>query len=399
MKKKVLAFLIKHKFTDIEISCLNIPNLYKNFKAKFIDISQVSSTNTLQNLDYKINKIIYYKVKKISDLKKALSTADYVLDYNYEVITNKKIRNFLNKKNSFKFKLIANLWGSQPNFFNFTFIQKIFFILNFFFNIFKYRKFLFLIIMIKNFLMIYFQKVNSKNSFLDYNYVLVSDDLSEQFANSYFHNSKKIYAHYKDYERHLLRDDNKLYEDNYAVFLDESLFDHPDAKMFNLQNFLNKKKNKSIYYKSLRNFFDNFESATNTEIIIALHPKSAQSDEECNKNFNRRIVKNNSYNLLKKSKLAFTHASTSVAYAIILKKPIIFLNSSLMFDIRHFTKILSFSIATGGKVIDINNNNINYNNLFNEDFSLYKNYLNKFIKSSKSENKNFWDIVRSKIDN
>jgi hypothetical protein len=58
---------------------------------------------------------------------------------------------------------------------------------------------------------------------------------------------------------------------------------------------------------------------------------------------------------------------------------------------------LSFSIATGGKIIDINNNNINYSNLFKKDFSLYKDYLRKYLKSSKSENKNFWDIVGSKL--
>jgi hypothetical protein len=43
--------------------------------------------------------------------------------------------------------------------------------------------------------------------------------------------------------------------------------------------------------------------------------------------------------------------------------------------------------------------NIDYNNLVNQNFSLYKNYLNKFVKSSKSKNKYIWDIVGSKLNN
>lgn len=398
MKKKVIAFLIKYSLTDTEFLSLNIQNLYKNFKTKFIDISKISSIRKVSNLNLKTKKIIYRKVKNSSDLKNVLSDTDYVLDYNNDIPNNKKISNFLNKEKFYKFKLIAILGGSQPNFFNFNLKEKAFFLSIFFFNVFKYRKFLFIIIMLKNFLIIYFQRSIKKiNPYFYYNYVLVSDDICEKKANNYYINSKKIYVHYKDYERHLLRDDNKLYYNNYAVFLDESLFDHPDARILNLYHFLNLRRNKKTYYKSLRNFFDNFESATNTEIIIAMHPKSFMSDKDCNKNFNRRIIRNNSYNLLKKSKIVFSHASTSISYAIILEKPIIFLNSSLMFDIRHFTKILSFSIATGGKIIDINNNNINYSNLFKKDFSLYKDYLSKYLKSSKSENKNFWDIVGSKL--
>jgi hypothetical protein len=398
MKKKVIAFLIKFKLTKTDFLNLNIPNLHKNFKAKFIDISKVSSKGRVSNLNLKIKN--YYKINNISNLKNLLSDSDYVLDYNNDITNNKKIRNFLNKENSYKFKLIARLGGSQPNFFNFSFIKKIIFLYLFFFNIFKYKKFLFIIIMLENFFKIYFQRsIKKKNFRYYYDYVLVPDDVSERNADNYYINSKKIYVHYADYERHLLSDVNKLYNNNYAVFLDESLFDHPDASILNLRHLLNSRINKSIYYKVLRNFFDNFERATNTKIIIAMHPKSYMSDKDCNKNFNRKIIRNNSYNLIKKSKLVFTHASTSVGYAIILKKPIIFLNSSLMFDIRHFTKILSFSIETGSRIIDINDNYINYNSLFNRDFSLYKNYFNKFVKSSKSKNKYIWDIVGSKLNN
>ena len=399
MKKKVIAFLLKYKFTETEFINLNMPNLYKNFNTKFIDISEISLQRKIRILDLKIKKkkIFYYKVKKISDLKKILLGVDYVLDYNGSIPENKKINNFFNKENFYNCKFIGIMGGSQPNFFNFNIIKKLFFIYFFLSNIFKYKKFSFAIDILKNFFMIYSQRlVNKKKGYtFFYDYVLVLDDACEKNVNVNvnFISSRKIYVHHKDYEKHLLRHDGKVYNKNFAVFLDESFFDHPDVYELNLSNLSNSKKNKNIYYENLRNFFDNFERVTNTKIIIALHPRSLQSNEDCSNNFNRRIVRNNSYDLVKKSKLAFAHASTSISSAVIFKKPIIFLNSSLMFDIGYFTKILSFSIETGGKIIDINRNNINYKNLFVQDFSLYKNYLNKFVKSSKSRNENLWNIV------
>ena len=70
MKKKIIAFLLKYKFTETEFLNLNIPNLYKNFNTKFIDISQISLERRVRNLDLKIKKkkIFYHKIKKISDL-------------------------------------------------------------------------------------------------------------------------------------------------------------------------------------------------------------------------------------------------------------------------------------------------------------------------------------------
>ena len=67
--------------------------------------------------------------------------------------------------------------------------------------------------------------------------------MSEKIADRYFINSKKIYVHYKDYERHLLRSNNKKYHNNYVVFLDEAIFNHPDNSELQSDNQLNLKRN------------------------------------------------------------------------------------------------------------------------------------------------------------
>ena len=400
--KKIIAFLVKYKLTKTEFTNLFFSNLNKIFKIKLIDISELTLKKKILILRSKIKekKIFYNKVKNISDLKKILLNVDFVYDHNQSIIDDRIINNFFKNKKFEKLKILGTIGGIIPNFLYHDNIKKIFFIFIFIFNALKYKKFSLIIKSLKKFLIIYFQSLNNKYKSYDftYDYILIDSDLSEKHADHYYNNCKKIHVHYKDYERHLLEADNKQYQNNYAVFLDEAIFNHPDNFELQSENILNLKNNICLYFKDLNNFFDNFEKQTNCKIFIAAHPRGFLNFDYENYFNRRKISRNNTYELIKKSKLVFTHSSTSIAYAVVLRKPIIFLNSYLMLDIGYFTKILSFSIETGSKIIDINSNNINYNNLFNKDFSLYKNYLNKFVKSSNSKNKSLWNIVGSEIN-
>ena len=403
-KKKVIAFLIKYKFTNTEFVSYNFSNLYKIFNVKFIDISRITIKKKFLILRSKIDekKIHYNKIINTSDLKKSLLDVDLVFDFHWALLANKRINNFFNKEILKKAKVLGRVGGVIPNFYDHSIVKKFYFLLIFILNIYRYKKFSFFIKSVKKLVILYYQSLNKKykNLNFSYDYVLVDSDLSEKFADRYFINSKKIHAHYTDYERHLLRSNNEKYQNNYVVFLDEAIFNHPDNYELQSDNQFNLTKNIDIYFRDLNNFFNNFEKFTNCEIVVAAHPRGFLNFDYVNYFRGRRIVRNNTYELIKKSKLVFAHSSTSIAYAVILKKPIIFLNSNVMFDIGFFTKILSFSVETGGKMIDINNiNNINYNNLFIQDFSLYKNYFSKFIKSSKSKNENLWNIVGSMINN
>lgn len=403
-KKKVIGFLIKYKFTESDFANLNFSNLSKIFNAKFIDISKITLSKKIQILISKIKKkkLFYNKVNNLSDLKKKLSDIDFIFDYQNSLIEDKIVNNFFNKIAFKKSKILGILAGRIPAFFDHSYAQKIYFLFILLFSALKYKKFSHAINYLKKKFIIHFQSLYKKNKscYFSYDYILVDSDLSEKKADRYFNNSKKIYGHYKDYEKHLSRADIKQYKNNYIVFLDEAIFNHPDNYQIEPEYLLPLKKNINTYFKDLNIFFDNLESYTNNKIVIAAHPRGFLNFDYENYFKGRRIIRNNTYELIKNSKLVLAHSSTAVAYAVILKKPIIFLSSSLMFDIGYFPKILSFSIETGGKIIEINNkNNINFNDLFIRDFSLYKNYLNKFVKSSKSKNKNLWDIVGSIVVN
>jgi len=386
MKKKIICFLVKYKFTEIDFFNLNLSNLCKCFSVKFIDLSEISSKKKNYSLYSKIKKknIFYKKIKNINELKKILLNVKYVFDYGQLLLENKLINSYFSKK-VFKKKIYGLISGALPNFVEHSFKQKFFFIILYLFYIIKYKKFFIIMISLKKFIKIYFFLIKKKYKSFNYyyDYVLVDSDINEKKANIYFPNSKKIFIHYKDYEKHLLRSNKKKYQGNYAVFLDEAVFDHPDIyeswSTFNsnLSSYANN------YFNNLNKFFDNFERCTGMKVIIAAHPKSLYSDRDYDNYFqNRKVIKYNTYELVRGSKLVFAHASTSVAYAIIMKKPLVFLNSSDMFDIGYFTRILSFAIETGCKLVDINAH-INHKELLKKRISLYKNYFCKFLKSSK----------------
>ena len=107
------------------------------------------------------------------------------------------------------------------------------------------------------------------------------------------------------------------------MFLDQFLPFHPDAifvKKFN------PKTTEKKYFPALNKFFDDFEKSTNTKVVIAAHPKSDYENRNCWGS--RKFIKYDSLDLVKNSKFVLAHQSTSLSYAVLLKKKIIFLTSN-----------------------------------------------------------------------
>ena len=64
-----------------------------------------------------------------------------------------------------------------------------------------------------------------------------------------------------------------------------------------------------------------------------------------------------------------------------------------MFDLGFFNKILSMSLETGGNMLDIKKKNILLQTLKKNMNCSYKNYINKYFKSSKSKNISYWKTM------
>ena len=129
---------------------------------------------------------------------------------------------------------------------------------------------------------------------------------------------------YFDYDGYL--EDPMAGDDQYILFLDDALFQHPDDYLVG-----NKITTSTIesYQKSLNHYFDFIEKKMNLKLIIASHPKVNH-----HKKFfgGRDIIKNSTQKLVKNATLILSHCSSSVSFAVCYKKPIIFITNDTIIE-------------------------------------------------------------------
>ena len=208
--------------------------------------------------------------------------------------------------------------------------------------------------------------------------------------------TKIILAHSFDYNRYLEQKDIKKNSlntlKNYAVFLDEGVTGHPDYEYLNLKPYCDSK----IYFDELNRFFLHIEKKFNLNVYIAGHPKINYSLKQ--NPFNRKLYINDSLQLIKKSKLVFSHISTSINFAVICKKPIFFLDSN-NYNLSFRNQIKLHANYLKSKLINLSSNS--YTNFFYKSFKInqtsYNRYMNNFITYNVNDKRTSWQILYDNI--
>ena len=195
-----------------------------------------------------------------------------------------------------------------------------------------------------------------------------------------------IYINSIDYDTYLRfeKENNKpLLNNNYIVFIDQNLPYHLDFIRNNEKPYVTDKN----YYKSLNKFFDYIENKYNKEVVIALHPNSANKHQ-----FNKKCFINETINLIKHSDSVLLHSSTAVSFAIIYDKSICMIETDeiIKSQMHKFNYLLS-SI--------LNLNLFNIDNIFDIEFKKgnYEYYKNKYVSKS-SNNLLSMEILLKELD-
>ena len=197
----------------------------------------------------------------------------------------------------------------------------------------------------------------------------------------------------------------KLVKEKYAIYLNPH-------RQFSLdhQGSANKKEDSLMYGISspetieeycvlLDNFFSNIERIFNLKVIIASHPKSL---EEGNLSYlgNRKAFCNKTSELVKGCEFVISRNSTSLNYAVIYRKPLIFFYSNQTkksFITYYHIKFLANMLKT--KSININDkideNLLKSLNKF--DLEAYKNYETNYLSSN--PNKKNYTILLDEVKN
>jgi hypothetical protein len=203
--------------------------------------------------------------------------------------------------------------------------------------------------------------------------------------------NKIVQINYIDYEYNV-QNKIEIKNNDYFVFLDINLYKHEDEIFSGSKS--NQQFKSEIYVNKLNKFFSKIEKQFNISVIIAAHPKSNYKKETFN---GRKIIKNDTVSLVQNSKLVISHHSTSISYAVLNLKPIVFIyDDNIKQDFNNvYLTTLAFADYLNMPCLNIDLNE----NIFIQDVNVekYENYKYNFLTTRDSELYNNKETIRKVI--
>ena len=210
-------------------------------------------------------------------------------------------------------------------------------------------------------------------------------------------NTRILWTHSIDYNISLQNDVNHetgiKIPSNSGVFLDDYLPFHPDFKIKKIEPPLSPEE----YYPKLCRFFSYLEKKYSANIIIAAHPTA--KTEQLSALFEGRLVyQGMTAQLVKDSQFVMMHASTSINFAIIYRKPILFLTLGKLRKTGESScqigdLIQNMSLLLEKIPINLDEDpSINLDQELKIDIDAYNNYKDLHIKKKGSEERDMWQL-------
>ncbi len=210
-------------------------------------------------------------------------------------------------------------------------------------------------------------------------------------------NDKKISvikAHNFDYDSFIQENyikSNK--KSNSLVFLDEGGPYHSDYIYSGIKPFVTLDK----YYPVIDFGLSEMAKSLKLNIKIASHPRSNYGAKQIK--YKHPILENKTFELIRDSDVVVSHMSTALQWAVIMKKPIIFVTTDEIqnaFYARSYAKHIDCLATTlGKKIVNLSDlSSINkWEDYLNVDEEKYDKYIETYIKTKGSQKKLVWDIV------
>ena len=205
-----------------------------------------------------------------------------------------------------------------------------------------------------------------------------------------------VFGHSWDYDKFLKeKEDKKVHQKPYAVFLDQDFVYHPNYKWMGINPYVTHQK----YFKALEHFFTYYEKKTGVEVIIAAHPRANETIYS-NAFMRRKVIFGETTNLVKGSEQVFHHLSSALSYVILSKKKFILIKTDEMAEERLMKTFTLISNYFNHKIINIDR--FNENDLQEEidkpiNILAYNKYIDEFMRHPSADDKVFWQIYLDHI--
>ena len=205
-----------------------------------------------------------------------------------------------------------------------------------------------------------------------------------------------IWGHSFDYDLYLRYQDRTGERcKQYAVFLDDYLAYHSDYA----QTGINPPVTEEDYYYRLNKFLKFFESNTGYKVIFAAHP-SSRYDLKPHLLDGREFVLGRTAELVRDAQIVFCHASTSLSFAVLWHKPLVFLTTDELKRSWFGPSIAFFSNILHAPIVNmscIDKLSIDMKVWMRINESYYAEYKENFIKRSGSPELPVWQIFSNYV--
>jgi hypothetical protein len=219
---------------------------------------------------------------------------------------------------------------------------------------------------------------------------LIYDKLFTQIGHKHDVFSKYVRINNMKYDKD---NKNNSSQKDFILFIDSGFTNHPDLDIYMENNYLNER----YYLQKLNELFNKLEKKYNKEIVVALHPKSNYKSRDFNY---RKVIKNNTTELIKRSALVLAHSSTSIFNAVELSKPIIFLYSEKMLktNVKKWVEAtINYSKLLNSELLNLDNYCLDNINL-DINKSRYELFKEKYLYNIKTKHKDNHEIISNFLE-
>lgn len=196
-----------------------------------------------------------------------------------------------------------------------------------------------------------------------------------------------------DYESYRFSQPKNIIDGKYIVFCDIFFPEHPDflyvSKLKNLSN--------PIEYRAIMNkFFDYLESKYQLPVVIASHPKADYKGDEWG---NRKIIKYETNNLVANASLVISHVSGSITFALLYKKPIVFVGTNDYFKVPNILYEMDSLAKRTLQLSYYNLDNVDFDSIeiktINED--IRNKYIFSYLSSHETKDTPNWKTLKEQL--
>ena len=204
-------------------------------------------------------------------------------------------------------------------------------------------------------------------------------------------------AHNLDYDIYLrLRTSIPTPSEEYGVFLDQNICFAPEFISENIPYYSTPER----YYPAIRNGLKEISGFLRVSMRIAAHPRVSRHGEYRDHFGGMPVEYGRTAELIRNCRVVVCHYSTAIQFAVLFKKPVIFVTTDDLASSPGAEFIACFASALGKSVLNVERDlsSINWQNELLIDSQKYDGYVKEYIKADGSPDISYMDIVAGHLE-